>query len=111
MRDDGLTNEEVDVPFEFPIVKERAFDLPLFPRILHLINTWNLRPFGSRHSSVRRLDRFWLHYIHSENGLHPNLCHFMFSNWVKIIEGSAQTIVFPHHVAYVLKHFGVNILI
>ena len=39
MRDDGLTNEEVDIPLEFPIVKERASDLPLFPRILHLIIT------------------------------------------------------------------------
>ena len=107
----GLTNEEIEVPLEFPIVKDRASDLPMYLRLLHLIITWNLRPFGSRHSSVRRLDRFWLHNIHSEQGMRLDLCHFVFTDWVKIIEGSASQIVFPHHVASVLKHFGVNILV
>ena len=65
MRDDGLKNEEIDVPFEFPIVKDIASDLSLHLRILHLIITWNLRHFGSRHSFVCPLDRFWLHQIHS----------------------------------------------
>ena len=69
----GLDNEETEVPFEFPVVRDKAFDLPLFLRLFHLIITWNLRPFGSRHSSVRKLDRFWLHNIHSDNGVRPNL--------------------------------------
>ena len=65
IRDEGLTNEDEEVPLEFDILGDRASELPMYPRLLHLIISWNLHPFDTRHSTVRRLDRFWIHHIHS----------------------------------------------
>ncbi|MBA0717396.1 hypothetical protein Golax_005222 [Gossypium laxum] len=75
-------------------LKELAFELNLYDRVLHLILTWNLRPI-KKHAKLRNTEYWWLDCFKSNRS--PNLTLILFNDITKAIgRGMNTNITIPH---------------
>ena len=85
----GFPNEgainEGSGPVALRTLHNKASLLPPVDRLLHLILSHVLRPYGTKHTVLSDPDYWWLHMIQS--GTRPNLAYFIFADLVLCVRG------------------------
>ncbi|GMJ06943.1 hypothetical protein HRI_004363500 [Hibiscus trionum] len=103
----GLTKEKGAYDPTLKIVRNRATELDIHDRFLHLILTWNLRPI-SKHVVIRQLDYWWIDCF--RNNRRPDLAFLMYNDIAKVIRKpltSTATLLFGTYISYILRKLGV----
>ncbi|KAK8613698.1 hypothetical protein V6N13_101455 [Hibiscus sabdariffa] len=105
----GLTKEKGAYDPTLKIVRNRATELDIHDRFLHLILTWNLRPI-SKHAVIRQLDYWWIDCF--RNNRRPDLAHIMYNDITKVIgkpltSAAPATLLFCTYISYILIKLGV----
>ena len=75
-------------------------------RLLHLIVTLVLAPFGTQYAIIRKQDYWWMHMIKKKNC--PNLPAFIFSDMMKVVQHLESSLVYGMVLSAVFRHLGID---
>ena len=78
-------------------------------RLLHLIVTHVLAPFGTQYAIIRKQDYWWIHMIKKKHC--PNLPAFIFSDMMKVVQHRESTLVYGMVLSVVFRHLGIDIIV
>ena len=90
------------LPFAYTLVAK----LGMHDRLLHLIVTHVLAPFGIQYFTIRKQDYWWMHMIKSK--ISPNLPTFIFSYMIKVVKNIDFNLVYGMAFSAVFFHLGID---
>lgn len=113
--DSGETNTKADIldlaksVFDdetLPFAHTQAAKFGMHDRLLHLIVTHVLAPFGTQYAIIRKQDYWWMHMIKKKRC--PNLPAFIFSDMMKVVQNRESTLVYGMVLSAVFRHLRID---
>ena len=89
-----------------PFAHTQVAKLGMHDRLLHLIVTHILAPFGTQYAIIRKQNYWWMHIIKKKNCL--DLPAFIFSDMMKIVQHRESTLVYGMVLSAVFRHLGID---